>query len=592
MQAALADFLPVATAAALCGATWWAWPTGKKRRGGADAFEAAWEANPNRHWHVGRWDAPTVYAFLSGHPRLAPLRPFSKALWSDVDGESLLAMTGADFTEEKRVPSYAVKKLMRCVCAAAERGLETGITEASMPIAAAAADAASPRRADNKNNTTAANASAVTLAATSTGARTTTTPDDRLAQSLLACSYFTLLRRSEIDLLVLNATQRTYPPSTPILITGEPASYFSIVLEGSVQRITRGDVVADQGFHHFGAQFIVKQGSVPTTSVRAGPEGCRLFMISSAAWQTLLKERGLRWAAQANRRMMLSVRHRFGKYLQQVSFLSNVDRSSLDVLGSLFNTQSFARGESILVQGEPSKGFYLIMRGTVEIQVPQVEEAGGSSTGSGDGGPTPAGAWKNNDLEAEDGRFYESRYLCDTDAHNYFGEVSLMSDGHVVSASVIAAQPAMLLHISPQSFKQFLTCTGDEVAKELRVQAALRGQSATSEVFSGGHRIEGEGCRDKEEAVAAAVGTEAKVGRRRHVAAGSSDSDSGCGVDKPKPTKHRAKRRFSGMHPHNQHPMLTVASFTPAHVRAHDNIRVQLETGFAVPPTPAVELWD
>ena len=40
------------------------------------------------------------------------------------------------------------------------------------------------------------------------------------------------------------------------------------------------------------------------------------------------------------------------------------------MLGSLFNTQSFGRGDSILVQGEPSKGLYLIMSGTVEIRIP------------------------------------------------------------------------------------------------------------------------------------------------------------------------------------------------------------------------------
>ena len=66
-------------------------------------------------WDVANWDVPTVHLFLTVHPRLACLRPFKKATWSDVDGEALLAMTGKDF-QGKGVPVYASRKIMRCVC--------------------------------------------------------------------------------------------------------------------------------------------------------------------------------------------------------------------------------------------------------------------------------------------------------------------------------------------------------------------------------------------------------------------------------------------------------------------------------------------
>ena len=325
-------------------------------------------------------------------------------------------------------------------------------------------------------------------------------------------------------------------------------------------RFTQGGIVIDQGFKHFGEQFLVKQGSVPTTSVGAGDNGCRLLTVSAETWGKLLGRR-LRWVTTAHRRMMLSVRHRFGKYLQQISFLSNVDRSSLDVLGSLFNTQSFGRGDSILVQGEPSKGLYLIMSGTVEIRIPLEKSAARGSYSK------PAAQTALDDGE------YESRYLCDSDAHNYFGEVSLMSDGHVVSASVVAAQPAMLLHISPQSFKQFLACTGDDVVDILRSEAVLRRKkrSGSTLVPSDKTRL---------------------ADNDKQVDEGKLSGVSNC-AQCPSRQSQASRCAISEAHPHQSHPVLIhhVASFASDHDRAHDNIRAQLETGFAVPPTPAVELW-
>ena len=588
MQAFLGALTQTETATALCGvaaaAAWWVWSarTSRGERNGDDqggailAFEAAWAEQQD--WDVARWDANTVHAFLSGHPRLAPLRPFPKALWRDIDGESLLAMTGADFTDEKKIPSYAVRKLMRCVCDAAERLGESSST-------AAAGAKSDPHHSNTADNLSATGGLAVsTTAAGASGNRNSfegspkPTQNDRIVQSVLACSYFNLLRRSEIDLLVLNAAQKTFGPSTTILTTGKPASFFSIVLEGSVQRVTRDDIVVDQGFQHFGEQFLVKQDSVPTTSVRAGADGCNLLMVSFDVWKNLLSKRELRWAIHANRRMMLSVRHRFGKYLQQVSFLADVDRSSLDVLGSLFSTQSFSRGDSILVQGEESKGFYLIMRGTVEILVPQAKDVGSSAGGSNERAAPRFG--KGHGMGVSDECYYESRYLCDSDAHNYFGEVSLMSEGHhIVSASVIAAQSAMLLHISPQSFKQFLACTGDAVVKKLRGEATLRSRTVARELSSEG------GCKTGNDEGAAVKEPEAAAPGREKVAS----AVTGGAAKLPR----RRAKRFSELHPHSPHPMLVphVASFTTDHDRAHDNIRVQLETGFAVPPTPAVELW-
>lgn len=477
-------------------------------------------------WDVAKWDTATVHLFLMGHPRLACLRPFKKSIWSDVDGESLLAMNGADF-EGKGVPPCAIRKLMRCVC------------DASTQPTRNAENLVKPAPHEANGNTK---------------------ERDLLADSVLACSYFSLLHRSEIDLLLLNATQKRHPPGTTILAAGKPASDFSIVLEGSVMRFTQGDIVIDQGFKHFGEQFLVKKCSVSTTSVCAGSKGCRLLMVSAETWGRLLA-RGLRWVTTANRRMMLSVRHRFGKYLRQIPFLSNVDRSSLDVLGSLFNTQSFNRGDSILVKGEPSKGLYLIMSGTVEIRLPQERD----STCGDDSGITKSGAFQ--------GEQYESRYLCDSDAHNYFGEVSLMSDGHVVSASVVAAQPAMLLHISPQSFQQFLACTGDDVVKQLREEALLRIRKHSKNPIASGNLSSG------------------YIGDGKH-ANGEGHADPRA-RQVPLAAPNRRARRFSEAHPLQNHPELVphVASFTSDHDRAHDNIRVQLETGFAVPPSPALELW-
>ena len=84
-------------------------------------------------------------------------------------------------------------------------------------------------------------------------------------------------------------------------------------------------------------------------------------------------------------------------------------------------------------QGAMSTGFFIILSGTVEVRIP--DSVGG----------------------------HESRFLCDADVHNYFGEVSLLGENRTVSASVVAAQECMLLHLTPQAFLRFLAFIDDDV---------------------------------------------------------------------------------------------------------------------------------
>lgn len=458
----------------------------------ADAYQAFLSRWGSIHgWDVESWGIATVYEFLSTNPRLCCVGPFQKDLWGDVDGETLLSMVGTDFVAEKMIQPHHVKQIMRAVCEAVEAKNKPGSRQESSADVLKNGDAG---------------------------------VDDLPVRKVLSCTYFSLLNRTEVDVLLLNSKLRTFDPGETIVSTGKVSTEFSIVLEGSVQRFTRDNIVVDQGFHHFGEQFIIKHGSVPTSSVKAGFNGCKLLVITSETWKTFM-DNGLKWAVQANRRMLLSVRHRFGKYLQQVPFLSNVDRSSLDVLGSLFNTRSYHREESILRRGEPSQGFFLIMKGTVEVQIP-------SNT---------TGARGNERSETEIG---ESRYLCDTDAHNYFGEVSLMGDFGIVSANVIAAQESMLLHISPKSFKQFLACTGDEVVNKLRETLSHRSHNKA--------RLQ--------------TGGTLRNGLRAH----ESKMVKGNPVVE---TLDGHARAHSALLPH-------VASLTNEDARAHDNIRAQLEKGF------------
>ena len=105
-------------------------------------------------------------------------------------------MTGKDF-QGKGVPVYASRKIMRCVCDAAEclagRAGPSASSPATVPEATLAPRNPKNLRGDER-------------------ATPQTNKRDRLAESVLACSYFSLLHRSEIDLLLPNTQQKQCKP--------------------------------------------------------------------------------------------------------------------------------------------------------------------------------------------------------------------------------------------------------------------------------------------------------------------------------------------------------------------------------------------
>jgi CRP/FNR family cyclic AMP-dependent transcriptional regulator len=99
-------------------------------------------------------------------------------------------------------------------------------------------------------------------------------------------------------------------------------------------------------------------------------------------------------------------------------------------------------GQSIVDEGEPAGGFYLIVLGAVDIMKRQSER--------------------------------RSLLLATLREGAYFGEMSLLS-GHTASASVIAAGPVELARLGPKDFY-------DVVAANPRLWAAMRQEARHREL--------------------------------------------------------------------------------------------------------------
>ncbi len=106
------------------------------------------------------------------------------------------------------------------------------------------------------------------------------------------------------------------------------------------------------------------------------------------------------------------------RFLRDVVILKNFTDNELRILSGYMHTRSFARGEHIFLQGDPGVGFYFILSGKVDIFV---------------------------DDKVSDSLDDQLRYVISLGKRDYFGELALLQNNSVRTATVTCSETTTLL---------------------------------------------------------------------------------------------------------------------------------------------------
>lgn len=108
------------------------------------------------------------------------------------------------------------------------------------------------------------------------------------------------------------------------------------------------------------------------------------------------------------------------KFLREVHILKNFTDNELRVLSRFLHTRTFSAGDHIFLQGDPGVGFYFVLSGRVDIFVDD----------------------KINEVQDE-----ELRYVISLSKKDYFGELALLQNNSVRTATATCSEPTALLGI-------------------------------------------------------------------------------------------------------------------------------------------------
>ncbi len=107
------------------------------------------------------------------------------------------------------------------------------------------------------------------------------------------------------------------------------------------------------------------------------------------------------------------------KFLRDVLILKNFTENELRVLSKYMHTRSFSNGDHIFLQGDPGVGFYFILSGKVDIFV--------------------------DDKVFEPEASGDLRYVISLIKGDYFGELALLQNNSVRTATATCMEPTSLL---------------------------------------------------------------------------------------------------------------------------------------------------
>lgn len=151
------------------------------------------------------------------------------------------------------------------------------------------------------------------------------------------------------------------------------------------------------------------------------------------------------------------------RFFRNIQVFKNLSENELRILSQHFHRRSFKKGETIFEQGDLGVGFYLIFIGSVDIFV--TDEYYDES--------------KETHEEAQD------QYVITLEKGEYFGELALLQNNSVRSASAMAIENTELLGLFKPDFEELVQSypvVATKVLQSLSLIVTKRLFSLTNEV--------------------------------------------------------------------------------------------------------------
>ena len=120
------------------------------------------------------------------------------------------------------------------------------------------------------------------------------------------------------------------------------------------------------------------------------------------------------------------------KFLREIPIFKNFSDNELRILSKFFHLRSFGVDEKVFIQGDPGVGFYLLYSGEVDIFVTDI-----------------AADDKKDDPELD--------YILTLEQGDFFGELGLLQNNSIRSATVNTRVPTELLGIFKPDLEELIT---------------------------------------------------------------------------------------------------------------------------------------
>jgi cAMP-dependent protein kinase regulator len=175
-----------------------------------------------------------------------------------------------------------------------------------------------------------------------------------------------------LDFLVAQATVKTFRKGAPLIIQGTHNSTLFVLLEGTVSVRKRDGSGSSQYVCSLSSGAIIGETSVLhdhlTTADVTAEKPVKALLISRANLKGLTQVKGGEIELEK-----LSLRIMVGQYVSSSPLFREVPREVIHLIASRGEMLATVPGETITVQGEHDKSFYLLVRGMVEVYVDSIK---------------------------------------------------------------------------------------------------------------------------------------------------------------------------------------------------------------------------
>lgn len=267
----------------------------------------------------------------------------------------------------------------------------------------------------------------------------------QILEALAHIFLFSKLNAEEKQMLVDAMEREKFPAGTDIVKQGDQGDMFYIIKSGRANVLVDGKEVnqLDKG-DHFGELALLYATPRNATIRAAFPTQC--FSLPRAVYRTIVVASSSK-TAQENRH-----------FLSRVKLLRTaLNKQQVSTLAGALQQFEFNRGDTIVKQGDPGAVFYIIRKGSVEVQVRSKDAAAGGGDEEKQQKKKqslvpPAIEGEDEELEAKCGPIAQALELS---AGAFFGEQSLLND-KPRAATVRAKEHVTVLALLRDEFEEIL----------------------------------------------------------------------------------------------------------------------------------------